>query len=261
MKAFSEYQLRRQGAKNDAEHLFHRENDRFLLADWKNLLFIHYEVDPRVLQAEVPFEIDVFEGSAFVSVVFFRMFRMRPNFGGKLSRMLLSPVASHEFLNVRTYVRHGGEAGIYFIREFLPNPLSLLVGPYLCGLPYKFGRFDCDFSTNQPRQAKIVGRNGSFQFESKPHPPGESFTCEPDSLDSFLIERYSAFTHRKGQNRFFRVWHPPWEIFPMETRVIETSLLEKTGKWFQNATLSHSNFAEGFEDVKMGWPRLITTGR
>jgi uncharacterized protein YqjF (DUF2071 family) len=72
---------------------------------------IHYEVDPIALGQIVPFEVDVFEGRAFVSLVAFTMRGMRPRRGGWLGKWLMKPIATLEFLNVRTYVRHNGEAG------------------------------------------------------------------------------------------------------------------------------------------------------
>src|SRR5256885_10818346 len=77
------------------------------IADWDRVLMMHYEVDPLRLQRAVPFELDLHEGRAFVSVVAFTLRGMRPRIGGRLSAWLMRPIATHEFLNVRTYVRHG----------------------------------------------------------------------------------------------------------------------------------------------------------
>src|SRR6266536_656086 len=101
------------------------------LADWDRVLMIHYEVDPVRLQRAVPFELDVYEGRAFVSLVAFTLRGMRPCLGGRLSAWLLRPIATHEFLNVRTYVKRGGETGIYFMAEWLSNRLSVALGPRL----------------------------------------------------------------------------------------------------------------------------------
>ncbi len=47
--------------------------DPLFLGDWVTAVFIHYAVDAGVLQQEVPFELDLFEGRAFVSLVAFSM--------------------------------------------------------------------------------------------------------------------------------------------------------------------------------------------
>ena len=108
--------------------------------DWAHALFIHYEVDAAVLQNEVPFELDLWNGKAFVSLVAFSLRRLRPCSGGRLGELLFKPISSTRFLNVRTYVRHRNESGIYFIAEFLSNPLCVPLGPPTFGLPYRFGR-------------------------------------------------------------------------------------------------------------------------
>ena len=98
-------------------------------ARWDRAVFFHYTTDPASLQPDVPFELDLRDGRAFVSIVAFTLLGMRPRIGGRFGEWLLRPIANHEFLNVRTYVRHGDEPGIYFLAEWLSNPLSVRLGP------------------------------------------------------------------------------------------------------------------------------------
>src|SRR5437588_3694557 len=91
------------------------------LADWTRAVFIHYEVEPEILQKSVPFELDLRDGHAYVSLVAFTMRRMRFAFAPRLSGWLLRPISEHGFLNVRTYVKLPNEAGIYFLAEWLSN--------------------------------------------------------------------------------------------------------------------------------------------
>src|SRR5436190_4742139 len=106
-----------------------RAGEPLFFARWDRAIFIHYEVNPVVLQREVPFPLDLREGRAYVSLVAFTLLRMRPRIGGLLGEWLFKPIASHEFLNVRTYVRHAGEPGIFFLAEWFSNPLSVRLGP------------------------------------------------------------------------------------------------------------------------------------
>src|SRR5262245_49453638 len=95
------------------------------LADWVDVVFMHFEVDARALRHGVPLELDLFDGgSAYVTLVAFTQKRLRPRWGGRIGRWLSAPVGEHEFLNVRTYVRVRSEAGIYFIAEWIPNALA-----------------------------------------------------------------------------------------------------------------------------------------
>src|SRR5262245_26030044 len=87
------------------------------IADWDSPLMIHYRVDAQRLRRVVPFELDLWEGHAYVSLVAFTMRGMRPRFGSPWLNWLFRPIATHDFLNLRTYVRFRGERGIYFITE------------------------------------------------------------------------------------------------------------------------------------------------
>src|SRR5262249_34894400 len=107
-------------------------------ASWERAVFLHYDADADLLQRQLPYELDLLDGRAFVSLVAFTMRDLRPRFGGALGKWIFRPIATHQFLNVRTYVRHRGEPGIYFIAEWLSNPLSVRLGPGTFGLPYRF---------------------------------------------------------------------------------------------------------------------------
>src|SRR4051812_6499459 len=142
-----------------------------LLADWADVLFVHFAVDPEALQPHVPFELDLFRGRAYVSVVAFTQRRLRPRVGGRLAAIISRPLAEHEFLNVRTYVRHGGERGIYFLSEWIPNRIACAVGPVMYGLPYRLARttYRCDADPSQPGRfsGSVDTRAGRLAWRSR----------------------------------------------------------------------------------------------
>src|SRR6185437_8034811 len=124
------------------DRLLSVKGEPLFLADWLRPVFIHFEVPVNALQSAVPFELDLYDGNAYVSLVAFTMRGMRPFRGGRLAAWLFKPIASNEYLNVRTYVRHRGEAGIYFLTEWMNNPFSVRLGPLTFGLPYRFGELN-----------------------------------------------------------------------------------------------------------------------
>src|SRR5204863_3007856 len=139
-----------------------------LYARWDRAVFIHYEADPASLQRSVPFELDLRDGRAFVSIVAFTLQRMRPRIGGRLGEWLFKPIATHEFLNVRTYVRHRGEPGIYFLAEWLSNPVSVRLGPRTFGLPYRLGRLDYEHAPDgRALHGAVDAREGHLGYEGK----------------------------------------------------------------------------------------------
>ena len=106
------------------------------LARWQRVVFLHLEIDPVSLQRAVPFPLDLRDGRAYASLVAFTLEGMRPRCCGRLGAWLFRPVATGRFLNLRAYVRHHGEPGIYFLAEWLSNSVSVRLGPCTYGLPY-----------------------------------------------------------------------------------------------------------------------------
>jgi uncharacterized protein YqjF (DUF2071 family) len=239
----------------------------FLLADWVNVVMIHFEVDRDELQRITPFELDLFQGKAFVSLVAFTMRRMRPRLGGSLTAWLFRPIATHPFLNVRTYVRHRDESGIFFLAEWVPNALSLVLGPRSFGLPYRLAKMDYRQQfpgENAPALSLSKGRcrgevidrrtRRAFRYQGVSSPE-ICRPCPDGSLDAWLMERYVAFTHHRGRSRYFRVWHPLWHKTPVELEVVDRDLLTAYWPWMAGAELLNACGSPGFEDVWMGLPR------
>ncbi|PZR74683.1 MAG: hypothetical protein DLM73_07195 [Chthoniobacterales bacterium] len=226
------------------------------LARWNRAVFIHYEADPDLLQRQIPFELDLCDGRAFVSIVAFTLLRMRPRIGGTFGEWLFKPIASHEFLNVRTYVRRAGEPGIFFLAEWLSNPLSVQLGPCTFGLPYRFGDLRYAHNYNDGEIAGTVGANeGRLKYRAAV--PDTGFDqSEAESLTEFLLERYTAFTCRGRRRRLFRVWHEPWAQTPIEIEVTADDLLASTGNWWESAECVGANYSPGAE-VWMGRPHRL----
>ncbi len=177
------------------------------IADWIDALFLHFAVPADVLQPYTPYELNVRDGTAFVSLVAFRM----ENFHCPALKMLgdlpWKPFANQRFLNVRTYVRHGDEVGIQFLAEFLSNRLCVALGPLTYGLPYRHAKFQYERTGDEFR---TVVRNGDATFRCTGCAERDYAECERCSLDEWLLERHVAFTIRFGRMCCFRIWHEPW---------------------------------------------------
>jgi uncharacterized protein YqjF (DUF2071 family) len=228
---------------------------------------MHYEVDPVRLQKLVPFELDLYRGSAWISLVAFTLRDMRPRRFGRLGAALLKPIATHEFLNVRTYVKARGEAGIYFLAEWLSNRLSVLLGPSIFGLPYRFGRiaYQHDRFETGLVSGSVCSPDERDRFEYAAGLPGDARFCKAKSgsLAEWLMERYTAFTRGGTQARFFRVWHEPYQQCPATVEIIDQSLIEKSWPMLAGLEPACANFCPGVRDVWMGRPhsvRRITSG-
>jgi uncharacterized protein YqjF (DUF2071 family) len=231
-----------------------------LYADWDRVLMLHYEVDPAVLRPVVPFPLDLHGGKAYVTLVAFTLEKMRPRRGGRLGRWLLTPVANHRFLNVRTYVRVGNETGIYFITEYMDNLVALKLGPLAFGLPYRFARMAYRHDWLRGHLAGRItdfGGSAALAYETPIDPAPRFAVPRAGSLTEWLMERYTAYTVRRGKRLLFRVWHPSWPNVPVKAVVRDDTLLRKHLPWFGRARYIGANFSPGVFDVWMGRPHPV----
>jgi uncharacterized protein YqjF (DUF2071 family) len=195
---------------------------------WGKLLFMHWPVPVSVLRPLVPpqLSIDTFDGQAWVGVVPFRMWGVRPS--------LTPPVPGlNEFLelNVRTYVHHRGVPGVWFHSLDIDSAVATWGARRFFYLPYH----RAEMSLRQQGDS-IDYRCQRTQKDSPPATfravwrVGESLpTAEPDSLEFFLTERYCLYTLEDEQLYRCRIYHEPWSLRTAEVGDFDSSMLESLG--------------------------------
>lgn len=228
-------------------------------ADWTDLVFHHFKIDPAILAPYVPFSLDLFEGNAYVTLVGFRTSRLYVNRLGEWTRWVHFPISHHSFLNVRTYVTHRGEPGIYFIKEYVNSLPAVPAGRMTFGLPYSYA--DISFDHKNPAEGlfgKVEAKPAKcLRYYCEAEDGIEASHCEPDTVEEFLCERYSAFTDLNGTKRVFRILHDPWEVVPLVTTWEDTRLLENDFAWFKEAEHAGSYWTRGAFGVAISRPRRI----
>ncbi|MCG8601107.1 MAG: DUF2071 domain-containing protein [Verrucomicrobiales bacterium] len=232
-----------------------RRFETMFLADWLDFAFLHFEVDPEALQQVVPFSLDLHEGKAFVSLVAFTMKGMRFARGGAFTRWMTAPIATHRFLNLRTYVQCGEGRGIYFMQEWMNNRFALPLGPRTFGLPYRLGRMEYDNAGPEVKGAMLCGE-GAFQYSGRADGFAEG---AKDPLEAFLLERYVAFASARKVRKFFRVWHEPWRVRRIGAlRIVENTLFDSLQEdWTETASLVSGHQSAGVNDVWMSRPHTV----
>lgn len=224
-------------------------------ADWVESSFLHLACEPARLARALPpgLDLDLLDGLAIVSLVAFRQERLRPAAGGRVTEWLARPLANHEFLNVRAYVRGPGGAGIYFLAEWIPNRLAAWIGPRLYGLPYRLGRlaYEC---RGTAWRGRVEGREGGRLEFTAAAAPGPLLPARPGSPAAFLLERYRAFTWRRGVLRRFHVAHPPWPQVEARVEIGDRSLLAPCGVGLERARLFGAHVSPGVRGVRIGPP-------
>jgi uncharacterized protein len=207
---------------------------------WQDVLFLHFPMsaDQLQLSARLPrrLEVDLFEGQAWLTYVFFRL-KLRPD-----GMPFLAGLSSLVELNVRTYVRHQGESGIYFLRMYANNRLAILASRLLTPLCYERaamvdqradrgnGHIEC-----RPLALAGAGLSADVEVTAPPAQPPR------DSLDAWLVERYRLFVEAaRGEMLSADVEHPPWLVAPIRLSAVQDSLSPSLGLSLPEApTLAH----------------------
>ena len=171
--------------------------------EWNHTVFLHWKVKPQLLKSWLSpqLKLDLFEDYAWISVVIFRMERIRPR--GVPS---FPPVSNFGEINIRTYVKYKGKQGVHFLSIEASNPLSSFIARKVSELPYryskmKYGESDCH-SVNTEYQDEL-----SFSFKI-----GDSI-IQKSSLDIWLTERYALFQDAGSSMNAFDIHHVQWPLY------------------------------------------------
>ncbi|MBX6364180.1 MAG: DUF2071 domain-containing protein [Gemmatimonadetes bacterium] len=176
---------------------------------WTHVLFAHWRVPVAELRRLVPPELEVeeFDGSGWLGIVPFDTEGLRPR-----GLPPLPFVSRYPELNVRTYVRHDGIAGVYFLSLDSGSALATLGARTLYRLPYYNAVMHVADEGNRVR-VQSRRNDGTAAFSARYWPVGAVFEAQPGTLEHFLIERYCLYTGALGP-RIFRVdiHHLPWPL-------------------------------------------------
>lgn len=180
---------------------------------WRDLLFAHWPVSPRLLAPLVPeaLEIDEFEGNAWVGVVPFRMTGIRPRFGFPLPWL-----SSFAELNLRTYVRPRNQpqspAGVFFWSLDAANPIAVEFARAVFHLPYCHARMKVEEAGSAIHYTSHRHHRGlpAARLEARYGPAGPH---RKTPLSLWLTERYCLYTTSpSGQLYRGDIHHEPWPL-------------------------------------------------
>ena len=196
---------------------------------WHDLLFAHWPVDAGMLRERVPsgFEIDTFDGQAWVAVVPFHMTNVAPR-----GVPALPWVSAFPELNVRTYVRFNGRPGVWFFSLDASNPVAVGVARTLVHLPY----FTAAMTVEQKegwisyRSHRKSANAPTAEFNARYRPLGPVSAPREGTLEYFLTERYCLFTIDKSFHAYsLDIHHPPWPLQTAEADIRVNTMAEAAG--------------------------------
>ena len=174
---------------------------------WHDVLFAHWPIAASALRSFVPpaVEVDEFEGTAWVSVLPFRM-------TGVTARGVppLPWLSAFPEMNLRFYVSHRGRAGIWFVSLDAARALAVWTARRFFHLPYFHARIRVRADGDR---VHYHSRRGGTELAATYWPSGVTFEAAPGTLDHFLTERYCLYTtSRRGDLRTLDIHHRPWPL-------------------------------------------------
>ena len=185
----------------------------FLTARWTHLVLANFPVPQSLLCSRVPpgLELDLRDGQAFVSLVFFDFLD---------TRVLGVPwpgFRNFSEINLRFYVRRGDERGVVFVREFVPQRFIAWMARTLYNEPY----LAAPMASAVVVEPESICVEHSLSFAGRVHKMRAvagptAYVPKPESIETFFKEHHWGYGKtRSGRTLRYHVWHPIWEVYPL----------------------------------------------
>jgi uncharacterized protein len=219
---------------------------------WMNLAFLHWPLPQHELRAKLPtgLELDTHDDIAWLGITPFEMRDVH------VTGMPPVPTAANfPELNVRTYVRHNGRAGVYFFSLDAASLLAVMSARSVTGLPYYHARMSSRASNTGIDYAsdRRAARAPRATLRVRYAPTGDVFRSAPGSLEHFLTERYSLFVDRGSSILRLDIEHDPWPLQNASAEVSVNTMAQAVGLTLP-AQKPHVLFSRQLQ-VVAHWPR------
>jgi uncharacterized protein YqjF (DUF2071 family) len=191
----------------------------FLTARWSHLFLASFVTPPELLRPRLPpgLELDTRDGHCFVSLVAFDFLD---------TRVLGIPwpgFRNFPEINLRFYVRRGGERGVVFVREFVPQGFVAWMARTLYNEPYAAATM-ASTVTDEADHVRVehrltwAGRTNVLRVTgNKP-----AYRPAADSTEVFFKEHSWGYgVTRAGKTLRYEVRHPEWDVYPVREYALD----------------------------------------
>ena len=223
---------------------------KFLTAEWRKLILVNYEIDPKILEKYLPIgtELDFYQEKCWVSLVGFMFLN---------TKLLGVSVPFHkdfEEVNLRFYVKRLEKGiwkrGVVFIKEIVPKRALSFVANTFYEEHYEYlpmnheiledaEKLSIQYSwkKNNWNSMKVIAKNNPLEM------------IEGSDFD-FISEHYFGYTKSDGKTYEYEVKHPKWKNYEILNSEINVDFEEVYGQDFE--ILNHTKptsimLAEGSE--------------
>lgn len=224
----------------------------FLKAEWRKLLMINYEIDPKILLPFVPAntKLDFYEGKCLMSVVGFNFLNT------KIKGIKIPFHVNFEEVNLRFYITHQTyegkvKRGTSFIKEIVPKVAITFVANTLYKEKYETMPMSHVWKeTLDTLQISYKWGNGNYiSCIAK----NELQQLNPNSLEEFITEHYWGYTKISDtQTSEYGVEHPRWQTYAIKDYNLNIDFESVYGRAFahlKNQTPHSVLLAEGSEII------------
>jgi uncharacterized protein len=232
----------------------------FLSAEWRDLVMLNYEVEPRILRRYVPrgVDLDAFAGRTFVSLVGFQFLRT------KLCGFFAVPFHSNfDEVNLRFYVRRreGGEErrGVVFVRELVPRAAIAGLARLMYGEKYDA----CPMAHRSEKHASGISAAYRWEWRGRRFwlsaaAQGQPARAPEGTIENFITEHYWGYSAKSASETIeYRVSHEPWRVW-----LSTNARFEGEGEALYGASFGEIlERAPASAFIAEGSPVLVHTGR
>ncbi|MDD7985834.1 DUF2071 domain-containing protein [Lentisphaera marina] len=201
---------------------------KFLHAHWNNLILASYKIDPKSLEAFIPFgtELDFHDGDCYVSLVAFMFHDTR------ICNLAIPGHINFEEVNLRFYVRpkyDPTKRSVVFIKEIVPKKAIEVIANSLFYENYFTTKMDHHFNGNDYSYSWLnKGVDNSIKVTSTDN----FYIPKAGSIQEFITEHYWGYTKANTNTLEYEVKHDQWEVCDINSYEVNVDFEKNYGSIF-----------------------------
>jgi len=197
---------------------------------WSDVAFLHWKVDPRVVETYMPpgCSPDVIDGNTWVGLIAFQMSKSS-FFGGPAIPWL----GDFPEVNVRLYsIDSNGHRGVVFLSLEASHLIPVLVARGAFGLKYQWAKMTRTHDDGELayRTTRHGHPEAAAEITVRPSPdPEADAALAEDPVAQFLTARWGFHERHLGHTIYCRNHHGPWPLQHAELVHLNDGLLAAVG--------------------------------
>lgn len=173
-----------------------------LYQEWKQVLFINWQIEPHLLNTKFPkgITLDLYDNKAYLSLVCYRVQKTR-------RRIWLPLPGRGNFigLHLRTYVTDGKQPGVHLLDIQVNKRLPAIINSLFTGIPYEKTELERIHNGYY-----LINKNKEYALDTEYTINNPVLHKSP--LESWLTNRYCYYQRAWGQALRYPLHHQNWPL-------------------------------------------------